>query len=145
MHRHKARELALQLLYQMDIAGESYMKDTGEKTLAGVEPATAEYAETLVDTYLRHKDEIDETIATHSHNWQLNRMAYIDRNVLRMGTTELLFMKDVPPKVAIDEAVEMAKTYGGKESPAFVNGILDAIYHATIKESENESTYTEEE
>ena len=78
-----------------------------------------------------NRESLDRTIAQASLHWRLERMSHVDRNILRMGVFEILHMEDIPPKVSIDEAVEMGKKFGTEESGAFINGILDKIYDTT--------------
>jgi len=85
------------------------------------------FANALVEGAARHKDVIDKLISDNATNWELNRMAVTDRNILRFATYELIYAKDIPPKVAINEAIDIAKKYGDKDSGKFVNGILDKI------------------
>ncbi|MBN2096932.1 MAG: transcription antitermination factor NusB, partial [Candidatus Omnitrophica bacterium] len=92
-----------------------------------VEKSIKEFAVQLVQGTLKNLGQIDELISKYAQNWQLKRMAVIDRNILRLGCFELLFLEEVPPKVAINEAVELAKRYGDSDSSKFVNGILDKI------------------
>jgi transcription antitermination factor NusB len=87
----------------------------------------------LVDGVAQHLEEIDAKIASYAANWELERMAVVDRNVLRMGSFELLYRQDIPPKVSINEAVELAKKFSGLASGKFVNGILDKIKQETKK------------
>ena len=86
-----------------------------------------------------HLDEIDEKIAKYTENWQLSRMAVVDRNILRFSVYELLFMDDIPPKVTINEAVNVAKKYSQDEAGKFVNGVLDKIHHTESKKSADSS------
>ena len=126
--RTKARECALQILYQIDIR-----KDPPEKLTAEfweteeAESEVKDFAEALVKGTVANTKKIDEMISKYASNWKLNRMAVIDRNVLRLATYELLFCEDIPPKVSINEAVDLAKKFGDMESGKFVNGILDRI------------------
>jgi len=87
------------------------------------------FAEGLVRGTLSHLEEIDAVISRYAENWQLNRMAIIDRNILRFAAYELLYCEDIPPKVAINEAVNIAKKYSQEDAGKFVNGILDKINH----------------
>jgi len=129
--RTLARELALQVLYQMDITGDGsepaldnfWAARSEEK----IEEEVKSFAGELVKGVSDNLAQIDEKIMSYAANWQLKRMAVIDRNVLRMGCFELIWRKDIPPKVAINEAVEVAKKYSGLEAGKFVNGILDKI------------------
>jgi N utilization substance protein B len=130
--RTRARELALQFLFQVDFQGEEYRKELDrflDETLAGKAGSSEAkaYARELVDGVLRHRTEIDGLIGQAAANWELARMAGIDRNALRIGCFELLHAPDVPMKVAINEAIELAKRYSTEASGAFVNGILDRI------------------
>jgi N utilization substance protein B len=86
------------------------------------------FATALVQGTLEHLDEIDRLIANHASNWDINRMAVVDRNIIRLGAFELLYLEEVPPKVCLNEAVELAKRFGDEESSKFVNGILDTIH-----------------
>jgi len=130
--RTRARELALQLLYQIDLRKEeidSLLSDFWEEAESGKElnPAVKDFANSLVKGTCENLQSIDTVISAHTENWQLDRMAVVDRNIMRMATFELLYMEDIPPKVAINEAVELAKRYGDIDSGKFVNGILDKV------------------
>jgi transcription antitermination factor NusB len=127
--RTKARENALKILYAIDITRnvpkeciDKYWKDSEEKD---VEVKT--FANSLVLGVLNKNKEIDKTISECATNWQLGRMAVIDRNILRFAAYELLFADEIPPKVTINEAIDIAKRYGDSESGKFVNGVLDKI------------------
>ncbi|MFA5339590.1 MAG: transcription antitermination factor NusB [Candidatus Omnitrophota bacterium] len=126
--RTQAREYALQILYQIDVR-----KDPEDKILVDfwknieTEPEVSDFAAKIVIGTIRNKKKIDEMITKYASNWKLSRMAVIDRNVLRMAAYELLFCEDIPPKVSINEAVDLAKKFGDTESGKFVNGILDKI------------------
>jgi len=127
--RTQGRELALQLLYQLDLRGDDVLKEVDEY-LDGQSGGDAEvrgFARELIHGYLERRVEIDRRIEEVARNWQLRRMAAIDRNILRLGTYELLYRTDIPPLVAINEAIEMAKKFSTKNSGPFVNGILDNI------------------
>ena len=130
--RTKARECALQALYQLDTSG-----GTPSDVLAGLwahfEPAdddTKKFAEALVRGAQREQAIIDDLIQKTSTNWKLERMARVDRNILRLAVYEILKRADVPLKVTLNEAIELSKKYGSEESSAFVNGILDRIANA---------------
>jgi len=90
------------------------------------------YIDRLLSVVSEHGDRIDEVLRERMPNWRLERLAAIDRNILRIGAAELLYVDDVPGKVAIHEAIRLAEKYGGKESPRFVNGVLDAVYQDTL-------------
>ena len=127
--RTKAREYALQLLYQVDISrSEAAQAIEAFWTYHRVPTDVREFADLLIRGTLEHLTRIDEMIAARANNWDIARMAVVDRNILRLGVYELLHMHDVPPKVCLNEAVELAKRFGDEESSRFVNGILDAIH-----------------
>jgi transcription antitermination factor NusB len=131
--RTRAREIALQLLYQADIRHEDIepimdaFLDTQINSSGELEPAVVDFAKELVRGTLAYTENIDRIISLYAQNWQLERMAVIDRNIMRMACYELLYIDDIPPKVSINEAVDLAKKYGDIESGKFVNGILDRI------------------
>ena len=123
----RARELALQFLYMIDIRGE-YVLPALDEFLSSAPTDAVAYTRFLVAGCVEKRGVLDARISEWSENWEIGRMATIDRNILRIGTYELLFAEEIPPKVSIDEAIEMAKTFGDAGSPAFVNGVLDGIY-----------------
>lgn len=126
--RREGRELALQMLYAQD-SQKGELRETLRGFRDGVEaaPRVREFAEGLVLGVQEHQTEIDDAIRARSKNWSLSRMPRVDLNIMRLATFELLFRADIPKKVSINEAIEIAKKYGDKESPAFVNGILDEL------------------
>ncbi len=135
--RTKAREHALKMLYIIDITGEkpeSCIKKfwTHEEENDG---EVREFADMLVRGVAVNGSAIDKTISSYAANWELKRMAVIDRNVIRSATFELLYTDDIPPKVSINEAIDIAKKYGDKDSGKFVNGILDKINKTECKKS----------
>lgn len=119
MNRRKARESALQILYQIDITNVPV-----DEAIKDCERFTIE----LVNGVLSNKIEIDKLIKNNLDHWQIDRISVIDRNVLRIGVFELIYRKDIPYKVSINEAIELAKKYSSSDSGGFVNGILDAIH-----------------
>lgn len=126
--RRRGRELALQILYAMDMnpsdrqpSANQFMEDTK------VDFDAADFAEDIVRGVTENRDLIDRKIVEKSKNWALSRMAKVDLNILRMATFELLFRCDIPKNVTINEAIEVAKKFGTEDSPAFINGILDEI------------------
>ncbi len=127
--RTKARERAVQALYQIDVAATDLDEALSRfwKSFEPVERTVMDLAEGLVRGVARHRREIDEAIEGVSTNWRIDRMARVDRNVLRLAVHELLHRPDVPVKVAINEAIELGKKYGSESSGAFVNGVLDKI------------------
>lgn len=132
--RTQAREHALQMLYQIDLTGENPEEVFGDFWEANpVPPDVRSFTERIVLGTVRNREAIDAVIAKYAENWDLERMAIVDRNILRFGAFELLFAGDIPPKVAINEAVNVAKKYSQIESGKFVNGVLDKISHSEAK------------
>ena len=128
--RREARELALQMLYALDVnptVGLREMLQTFREDQAQVSTRMREFAEGLVHGVQGERDSIDTVIRVRSKNWALARMPRVDLNVMRMAAYELMFRPDIPKKVTINEAIEIARKFGDKDSPAFVNGILDEI------------------
>jgi N utilization substance protein B len=127
--RRDARERVMQALYAHEQAGgkqEQVVYTFLTPKFEG-DPETREFAEDLFRTSLEVQEEADEIIQTHATNWDLHRITAVDRAVLRMATAELLAFEEIPPKVSIDEAIEVAKTYSTSDSGPFVNGVLDAV------------------
>ena len=125
--RRKAREFALQMLFQEDVTAQSADEIRESFWLSRrTDAETRRFAEGLLLASLDHKSEVDEQIKECSEHWRLERMAAVDRSVLRMAVTEFLYF-DTPRVVVIDEAIEVVRKYGGKDSAEFVNGILDAV------------------
>jgi len=129
--RSRAREFALQILYQIEMtrdtpgaALENFWQAHSEEN---IENELKEFSGQIVNGVIANLAEIDKKISQFATNWQLERMAVVDRNILRMGSFELVFRDDIPPKVSINEAVELAKKYSGSESGKFVNAILDKV------------------
>jgi len=127
--RRKAREIALTFLYQWDVRGPDVLPEMDDLLVKDRrEPDVADYVRTLVNGTIEHRAEIDRRISEAAEHWRIERMAVLDRNVMRMATFEMAYRKDdVPPKVAINEAIELAKRFSTGESGAFVNGVLDRI------------------
>lgn len=126
MKRRTARERAMQALYQMDITGELNPKVAVENTLDEGEE-TSEFLEELVFGYVEHKEKIDERIRQNLKKWKLERISTVDRSILRVAVYELTYMEDIPHNVTINEAIEVAKTFGDEESRRFINGVLSNI------------------
>jgi transcription antitermination factor NusB len=132
--RTLSREIALKILYASEITGEPvaevFRKFCESENMEIDE--VRNYAETLVTGVAEHISDLDSSISAFAANWEIGRMATIDRNIIRVAAFEILFCEDIPPKVAINEAIEMAKKYGDKDSSKFVNGILDRISRPRI-------------
>ena len=146
--RRKARECALQMLFAADVAKTSsgvltnnYWKELGEPTM---DEATREFSNQLASGTLREIEKTDETIRTRAEHWRIERMAIVDRNVLRLAVYEFLFT-DTPHTVVINEALEIARRFSTFEATQFINGILDAIKHDLEKNPAQESAETEKE
>ena len=128
--RTQSREFALQILYQIDLNPseiEGILADFWKAQKAAADPEVRLYAERLVRGTAASLKEIDRTIERYAENWKIDRMAYVDRNILRLSTYELCQLDEIPAKVALNEAVELAKRFGEPDSSKFVNGILDKI------------------
>lgn len=124
--RSKARKAALDLLYESDIRGRP-VSEVLKARLIEVEYPIREFTQSLVAGVAEHRSRIDEIIGMRAKSWDLDRMPVLDRNILRLGAYEILWSTEVPISVAIDEAVELAKTLSTEESPGYVNGVLGAI------------------
>jgi len=162
--RRKARELVLQFLYQTDMnppegRGDRTTGGTGSGAADGgprpdyngaaveveitsfwenfkTEEEGKSFFRQLALGVMTHRNDIDSLIDKASENWRLSRMATVDRNILRLAVYELLYLEDIPPRVTINEAVEIAKRYGSEESPSFINGVLDKIAHTQTKKTD---------
>ncbi len=135
--RTRSRELALQFLYQVDLLGPEKLNDlTGflQEQAEGSDAETSRYARLLVEGTLDAAPELDAEIQFVAQNWQVDRMAVIDRNVLRMAAFEILHCDEIPPKVAINEGIELGKRFSTQNSGAFINGILDKIKNRAAEE-----------
>ncbi len=138
--RTKAREFALQILYQIDITREdpkACLDDFWKSRKDEAEAEVKEFAEKIVFGTIERKEDIDKVISEAAQNWEIGRMAVVDRNILRLTTYELLYRDDIPPKVSINEAIEIAKKYGDQDSGKFVNGILDKIHKTKRADAQN--------
>lgn len=126
--RRHARELALQLLYQHELTHASLEEMQAHfEGWRGASPAEREFANQLVVGTMTHREEIDRHLEAQTDHWRFDRLAAVDRNILRLALFELLHTKDTPPAVVIDEAIEVARKFGAEESPRFVNGVLDGF------------------
>jgi len=135
MKRRRSREYALQILFQLDMTGSEFNEDVWSEFWEGNEEEDAEvknFTLELVKSTRDHLHEIDGIIKKAAEHWSIDRMAVIDRNILRAAAYELIYRKDIPPSVAINEALEIAKKYSTEESAPFINGILDRIAHSKV-------------
>lgn len=134
--RTQAREIALQILYQIDLT-----KDSPQEALCNFwqanreieDDAVKDFTTLLVRGVAENLERINQEISEYAQNWQLQRMAVVERNILRLAGYELIFCKDIPPKVTINEAIELTKKFSGTEASKFVNGILDKIKENKMK------------
>lgn len=128
MNRNEARELTMQLLFQMEAQNE-YTVEIKEKFLQdkGDLKIQKHYIDQVLNNIFEHKDEIDHTLEESSVNWKINRMSKVDLAISRLATAELLYMEDIPTSVSINEAVILAKKFGTEESSKFINGILGKV------------------
>jgi transcription antitermination protein NusB len=135
--RSRAREVALQILYEDDLNPTRNMKASDEFLCRRLRPddKLIEFARSLVRGVRQNRPQIDELLTARAENWSLGRMAVTDRNILRLAGYEILF-GDTPGQVAINEAVELAKRYGGRQSPQFVNGVLDRLLKERNREQQ---------
>lgn len=128
--RTRSRSWALHMLYGWDVSGADGLREFTRRALRHrvIADRYRPYLDRLLSVLEEKLPEIDDLLEKTIPNWRLERLAAIDRNVLRIGAAELLYGEDVPPKVAIHEAIRLAEKYGSEESPRFVNGVLDAVY-----------------
>jgi transcription antitermination protein NusB len=124
--RSKARKRAVDVLYESDLRGTDAVATLAER-LKQADPPVPDYSVELVEGVVAHRERIDEVLAGHAEGWTVDRMPPVDRAVLRLALFELLFRDDVPDPVAVDEAVELAKSLSTDDSPRFVNGILGRV------------------
>jgi transcription antitermination protein NusB len=140
--RRQGREVALQVLCGLDAnpdldpqaALSFYISDVAgsedESEVPGKDGFDQEFARILVNAASSNREKIDETLTGISRTWRLDRMARVDRNILRLAVAEMLYLPDIPARVTINEAIELGKRFGAAETPAFVNGLLDSVIKA---------------
>jgi len=129
--KQQSRELALQILFQAEYNSDYNIKDLLETSAQVLSAEDVSYAQEIASKALSSQTEIDSLIEVASQHWKLNRMASVDRNILRVAISEMLkISQPMKPQIVIDEAIELAKRYGSQDSPSFVNGILDQILKA---------------
>jgi transcription antitermination factor NusB len=133
--RSKARESALQILYQIDVTSDPVDAILNQYWhTRNRNPEVVDFANEIIKGTTEHLSEIDAIISQHSESWEISKMPIVDRNILRFAIYEILYMDDIPPKVTIDEAVDLANSYGTSNSGKFINGILDKIMTLHINE-----------
>lgn len=137
-NRHLARSIAMQSLFEWDFRGEptAGLPAIVDHNLKEFGPGLEEqqFAKKLVDGVIEHRSAIDTLLTRYAPSWPIGQITIVDRNILRIGIYELTFSKEVPPKVAINEAIEIAKSYGGPSSGKFINGVLGSMYNDLQKE-----------
>ncbi len=139
MHqRRKAREVTLQVLYELDVLGID-IREAIDRFWANFDaPEEArQFSSFLIEGTWNNREKIDSLISGSSENWTMARMSRVDKSILRMAVYELLFCHDIPPKVTLNEAIDLGKVYGSENSGAFINGILDALYGKLRKNDED--------
>lgn len=147
-NRHLARSIAMQTLYQWDFNKQEtattpeILRHNLEEFAPGLDDEG--FASSLVQGVIKNIKTIDETITQYAPQWPISQITMVDRNVLRLGVYELKFTSDVPSKVAINEAIEIAKTFGGNSSGRFINGVLGAIYQKMMESGELKKVDMEE-
>ena len=142
-NRHLSRTIAMQSLFEWDFKDkkdelDAIVKNNLEQFGSNLDDAG--FVKQLVDGTVEHLAEIDQVITKTAPEWPIDQIDRVDRAVLRLGIYELMFLKDVPPKVAINEAVELAKTYGGESSSKFLNGVLGTLYKEMYPEGDKDET-----
>lgn len=129
MNRHLSRMIAMQTLYEWDFRDDSDLAEIKERNIAEYDDKCEKsFVEILVDGVSREKDQLDIIVDESAPEWPVDQISLVDKTILRIAIYELLKVKDVPPKVAINEAVELSKQFGGDNSSKFVNGVLGTVY-----------------
>ena len=132
--RRKSREFALQVLFQLNITKQDPIKAFAQSKEHFLKKEESdEFAEQIVLGVQEHLQEIDRLIEKYSENWRLDRISLIDRNILRMAIFELLYCEEIPPKVTLNEAIDLGKRFGTDDSGSFINGILDRIQNEFVR------------
>lgn len=146
MNRHLARTLAMQTLYEWDFQPEHSIQEMLASNLQAAKQGEddATFVSALVQGVVEHKDEIDKLIQDHAPEWPLDQVSVVDKSILRLAIYELLYSKDVPAKVSINEAVELGKTFGGDNTSRFVNGVLGTVYRDSDRFKADEAAGTTE-
>jgi len=137
--RRRARELAIQVLFSLDF--EAHTPEQAFELICKnlpIDKKAKDFSKELVLGVWKSRERIDNVINSVSKNWRIERMSRVDKSILRLATYELLFRDDIPPKVSINEAIELAKKYGNDNSYSFINGILDSIYNSMIKKGDKD-------
>lgn len=132
--RRRSREFALQVLYQLEITKQNALQAIVQlRDHFSPQVGEDEFARRIILGVMDHRQEIDKLIESRSEHWRLDRMSIIDRNILRLAIFELLYCSEIPPKVTLNEAIDLGKRYGSEESGSFINGILDRIQNEVVR------------
>jgi N utilization substance protein B len=142
-HRRKSRELVLQALFNMDMNTGKVASDEAVRLFClqhedELSDEVKPFFDTLLTGIMEHGSDIDGLIEKSSSNWKLSRMSGVDRNVMRIAVYEMMFLSDIPEKVSINEAIDIGKKFGTKESGSFINGVLDSIHLQHFKEEKSD-------
>jgi N utilization substance protein B len=143
--RERARQMALQALYQLDVRGEAFDAETVDFLRGSTrDPETYFFARRLAEGAWGWREQADRLIEAAAEHWRVARMAAVDRNILRLATWEICRAPDIPERVSIDQAIELAKAFSTAEAPGFVNGVLDRVLHLAreqglVAEAQDES------
>jgi transcription antitermination protein NusB len=137
-NRHLGRTIAMQSLYQMDFRGGGKADEVIEHSIKEFAPSYEDktFIKGLVSGVDEHRGEIDSLIVKYAPEWPIEQITVVDRNILRLGVYELKYVANIPSKVAINEAIELAKTFGGESSGRFVNGVLGAVFKDMVAQGE---------
>ena len=134
MNRHLSRVIVMQTLYEWDFRPKSDVESVKKRNIENYqEDADPDYIQSTIEGVQQYQEEIDAEIAKAAPEWPLEQIASIDKTILRIAIFEILYSDDVPPKVAINEAVELGKTFGGANSSKFINGVLGTVYRGSAK------------
>jgi transcription antitermination factor NusB len=137
--RRQARELAIKVLFHLEFTpGDPVEVFRLICDNFGTSDAIVPFSMQLVTGVWEHRQTLDQLIAKSSKHWRLERMCHVDKIILRQGLFEIMYLEDIPPKVSIDEAVELGKKYGTEDSGSFINGVLDNLYNDDIKQKDRE-------
>ena len=137
LERSRARRQAVQILYQREITGEAPGSILDSRSFNPEDGVPTEFCRSLLSGVEAHQETIDEALAEVSEHWAVSRMPVVDRSILRLAVYEILYVDDIPDSVSINEAVEMAKVYGGDDSSKFVNGVLGRIAEVRAESKED--------
>ncbi len=133
MNRHLGRIVAMQTLYENEFREGSDLSEIKSRNIGEYsDKVDDEFIISIVDGVLKHKKEIDQTIQESAPEWPIDQISIIDKNILRISIYEMVFSKDVPPKVSINEAVELGKQFGGENSSKFINGVLGSVHEKNL-------------